>query len=240
MKKHFTLIELLVVIAIIAILAAILLPALNSARARGRSASCISNLSQIGKAFNDYCDNFNDIVPPFEGMRSRNPANNKENGYLWHQAQSYVAGYFKDSTSDTPPPDVMVCPGLDRTIPIYYQPGNATKLWQYSYTVPQPSSWSARSAHAGTNAGVPQIRTKYKSPSAVVWATDGTGAASYSGSRASFGKENPLSQSSSGRRVDWRHADQVNVLTMSGSVVTVSDFKATSGMNNPDKQLALE
>ena len=53
-QKSFTLIELLVVIAIIAILAAILLPTLNSARNRGKSANCQSNLSQFAKGLDFY------------------------------------------------------------------------------------------------------------------------------------------------------------------------------------------
>ena len=57
-KNAFTLIELLVVIAIIAILAALLMPALQQARERARSASCQSNLKQIGFAWQGYVSDF--------------------------------------------------------------------------------------------------------------------------------------------------------------------------------------
>lgn len=64
MKRAFTLIELLIVIAIIAILAALLFPAIAQAKARGRKIVCTNNLRQFGQALYLYASDNDDYFPP--------------------------------------------------------------------------------------------------------------------------------------------------------------------------------
>src|SRR5436309_6954695 len=90
-EAAFTLIELLVVIGIIAILAALLLPAMARAKAQGKSISCLSNLRQLQVGWLMYVHANNDALPPNNSAKSSfiqsGVSNAWGNSWVWGNAQ---------------------------------------------------------------------------------------------------------------------------------------------------------
>ncbi|MGN1364062.1 MAG: prepilin-type N-terminal cleavage/methylation domain-containing protein [Victivallis vadensis] len=85
MKRNFTLIELLVVIAIIAILAAMLLPALNQARKHAWGAQCVNNFKQLGLMMLNYAGDNSDSLPFAADSRSTS----LYKGFTWDDVLGY-------------------------------------------------------------------------------------------------------------------------------------------------------
>jgi len=122
-RAAFTLIELLVVIAIIALLAALLLPALTSARESGRSVACVSRARQMGLALFLYAGDYNGTLIPAAVVK------NNQNKYWYHVLDLYLTRTDTDYNSPNRPA-WQLCPSKTITPMTRETVGYG---WNYSY-----------------------------------------------------------------------------------------------------------
>ena len=123
----FTLIELLVVIAIIAILAALLLPALSSAKQRGYRASCMSNLHQLGIATQIYCGDNNNKTPDLRySPFTTSTAGTAAGLWPWDISTNFISEMISDGASQ----NVFYCPANSSF--------NCTNTWDFGIATPNP------------------------------------------------------------------------------------------------------
>ncbi len=158
--KVFTLIELLIVIAIIAILAGMLLPALNQARAKANAISCQSNLKQSAMAFLTYANDNNDQMPI---------ANLRSVQWNKHDRELFTGGYFRPVVKGTKTDRILICgtnkTSMDRT---HGEPTKSAFLGTYMYNGHYPNE-------TGNSDGLTKSLklSRLKTPSKTILLADG-------------------------------------------------------------------
>lgn len=174
--KVFTIVELLVVIAIIAILASMLLPALNQAREKAKCISCTNNFKQLGVMFSMYISDYDDITPPSKFKDDNNP---------WCKNEIMVDYLYNGKRNTKKQYAFLLCPSASGECEYRPQDGYACLL-SYAYNNGEAASGRPGPAWDGTAEHLEPIKiVSVKDPSGTVLLSENTmyywGVSYYSG-----------------------------------------------------------
>ena len=232
-KACFTLIELLVVIAIIAILAAILLPALNSARARGRQASCVSNLKTHGNLMALYADAYDQWMSSYTDC-GREPATvNIDKPIVWNEAKSAFVALLLPKGPDSAKWKMGAyfngCPERSTTV-LEQTTTDGGASWKPGTNVERFQSYGINQSTMG-NGVKPDYIANGTGPKKIGMINNPSKYAAYADARV-----NNFSASSYHRnkywRLDTRHNGSVNITHMDGHVASYPE--AITDSNNTE------
>jgi prepilin-type N-terminal cleavage/methylation domain-containing protein len=148
MKRAFTLIELLVVIAIIAILVALLIPVVCSAKNKAKRVACMNNLQQINLGLRMYSDDSSDKAP-------RTPGTTSSPGLNWSGYKQLMKGYVGLNGAASPNEKLFACPA---DLFYYNVAGSFERVSKGMHEeAPDYLSYAFNGGNARTNSNAPGI-----------------------------------------------------------------------------------
>ena len=221
----FTLLELLIVIAMIAILAGLLLPALNAAREKARSVICINNLKTWGQASILYQGTFDDFCVPFKMCGARGGR------FLWYAPDSWLVhsvfpnvGYTGAPTAATP---LWIARKYFNGCPS--DNGQDTNR-ENGYIMNYDASFDALDER--TTPPLPKKITQIRNPSSVIQIAEygevPPGTTAYGFNNCSTTQTAPGNPDC---RIFYRHTGRCNVIMVAGNVVSAKWFRPSKGYN---------